>query len=136
VIDDEVPKSFASVIGHVCGVIAVGMTASTLFGIWALARKPTVAGFFFVSTAVALALLMYRWAGALTGFWDTRGRLAVPKIVYSIMGALFVASGVLWVGVSVARPPANLDAGLVAVAGVASSLSISYLCYLAYHRFK
>ena len=92
-IDDEVPKSFASVIGHVCGVIAVGMTASTLFGVWALARKPTVAGFFFVSTAVAL-------------------------------------------GVSVARPPTNLDAGLIAVAGVASSLSISYLCYLAYHRFK
>jgi len=136
VIDDEVPESFARVIGHVCGVVAVGMTASTLFGIWALARKPTVAGLFFVATGVALALLMYRWAGALTGFWDTRGRLAVPKVVYSAMGVLFVAAGILWVGVSVARPPTSVDAGLVLVAGVASSLSISYLCYLAYRRFK
>jgi len=136
VIDDEVSKSFASVIGHVCGVIAVGMTASTLFGIGALARKPTVAGLFFVSTSVAVALLMYRWAGALTGFWETRGRLAVPKVVYSVIGALFVAAGILSVGVSVARPPTTVDAGLLAVAGVASSLSISYLCYLAYHRFK
>ena len=52
---------------------------------------------------------MYRWAGALTGFWDTRGRLAVSKIVYSVIGVVFVATGVLSVGLSVERPATNLS---------------------------
>ena len=135
-VDDEVPQSFASAIGHVCGVAAVGMTTLNLFGIWSLAHKPTVPLFVLVTIGIGLASLMFRWAGALTGFWDTRGRLAVPKLVYSILGAIFVAATILSVGLAIATPPASVDEGLMTVVGVSGGASIAYLCYLAYHRFK
>ncbi len=135
-VDDEVPKSFASAIGHVCGVVAVGMTTLSLFGIWSLAQKPTVPLFVLVTIGIGLASLMFRWAGALTGLWDTRGRLAVPKLVYSMFGAVFVAMTLLCVGLAVAKPPMSLDEGLMTVVGVSSGAAIAYLCYLAYHRFK
>jgi hypothetical protein len=136
VVDDEVPKSFASVIGHVCGVIAVGMTALGLLAIWTLAHKPTVAGGFFVAVCVGVAMLMYRWAGALTGFWDTRGRLAVPKFVYSTLGAVFIAIIAVSVRLVVVKPPATVVEGLPTVVGLCSGVALTYLCYLAYRRFK
>ena len=37
--NDEVPKSFALVVGHVCGVIAVGMVALSAFAIWTLVER-------------------------------------------------------------------------------------------------
>lgn len=135
-IDDEVPKPFASVIGHVCGVIAVGMTALSAFAIWTLAHKPTVLGLFFVSVCVGVALLMYRWAGALTGFWDTRGRLAVSKYVYSAIGVVFVAIVAISVRLVIMKPPASVEEGLPVIIGVCSGLAMAYLCYLAYRRFK
>ena len=135
-IDDEVPKPFASVIGHVCGVIAVGMTALSLFAIWTLVHKPTVPGLFFVSVCVGLALLMYRWAGALTGFWDTRGRLAVSKFVYSALGVVFFAIVAISVRLAVLEPPATVEEGLPLMLGVCSGGAIVYLCFLAYRRFK
>jgi hypothetical protein len=136
VIDDEVPPSVASVVGHVCGIVAVGMAALSVFGLWSLAQKLTLAGIVLEMIAIAMSLLMFRWAGALTGFWNTRGRLAVPKIVYSIFGALFAGVAVLGVAVSIVQPPRSLDAGLATVIGVACCLSVSYFCYLAYRRFK
>jgi hypothetical protein len=136
VIDDEVPKPFASVIGHVCGVIAVGMTALSAFAIWTLAHKPTGPGLLFVSVCVGVALLMFRWAGALTGFWDTRGRLAVSKFVYSALGVVFVAIVALSVRLAVLKPPATVGEGLPVVIGVCSGGAMVYLCYLAYRRFK
>lgn len=135
-VDDEVPKSFASAIGHVCGVVAVGMTTLSLFGVWSLAHKPTVPLAVLVTIGIALAMLMFRWAGALTGLWDTRGRLAVPKLVYSILGAIFVAATILSLGLAIATPPASVDEGLTTIVGVSGGASMAYLCYLAYHRFK
>jgi hypothetical protein len=136
VIDDEIPKSFARVIGHACGAIAVGLTASSLFGMWAFAHKPTLPLLLAVVGCTGLSLLMFRWAGALTGFWDTRGKLAVPKFVYSAFGALLVAFTVLCVALAVARPPASIGEGMTTVIGVSSGIAMTYLCYLAYHRFK
>lgn len=135
-VDDEVPKSFARAIGHVCGVVAVGMTASSLFGIWSLAHKASLPVFVLVAIGIGLAALMFRWAGALTGFWDTRGRLAVPKLVYLILGAVFVAVTLLTLGLAIAMPPASVDEGLMTVIGVSSGTAIAYLCYLAYQRFE
>ena len=135
-IDDEVPKSFARVIGHVCGVIAVGMTALSFFGMWAFASKPTLPLLCAVAGGVALSLLMFRWAGSLTGFWDTRGKLAVPKFVYSSFGALLVAFTFVSVALAIARPPTSVGEGTMTVIGVSSGFAMTYLCYLAYRRFR
>ncbi len=91
--DDEVPPALRAVIGHVCGVVAVGMAALSAFFIWALVQPVLVATpGARVDLAVGLTVLFFRWAGALTGYWNTRGRLAVPKMVYAFLGAAFVAS--------------------------------------------
>src|SRR6185295_10168373 len=119
-----------------CGVVAVGMAALSVFGLWQLAQKLTLAGIVLDTIAIAMSLLMFRWAGALTGFWNTRGKLAVPKFVYSMFAALFGGVAVIGVVVSIVQPPRSLDAGLVTVIGVACSISLSYFCYLAYQRFK
>lgn len=135
-IDDEVPKPFASVIGHVCGVIAVGMTALSLFAVWTFVHQPTTPVLLGSAICVGLSLLMFRWAGSLIGFWDTRGRLAVPKLVYSMLGAFFVGVMIVSVRLAVARPPTSVGEGLPMVIGVFSGVALIYLCYLAYRRFK
>ena len=133
---DEIPKSVASVIGHVCGVIAVGMAALTVAVVWGAVNHrsagASLAGLF----CGGLTLLMFRWAGALTGYWDTRGRLAVSKFVYSVLGALFVVLALLGIGLMIARPPMSVGEGLSLVVGVSGSGSLAYLCYLAYRRFE
>jgi hypothetical protein len=133
---DEVPKSVASIIGHVCGVIAVAMAALGLFGVTVLFRKPSGAVLLLVALATAMTVLMVRWAGALTGYWDTRGRLAVSKFVYSLLGALFVALALLGIGLMIASPPLSVGEGLTMVIGAFGSGAMAYLCYLAYRRFE
>ena len=135
-IDDEVPKSFALAVGHVCGVIAVGMVALSVFAISSFYQKPSVALFVVTAIAFALSGLFLRWAGALTGFWDTRGRLAVPKLVYSALGALFVAVIVLRIAFAVASPPASVADGSLFLIGIACAAALAYCCYLAYNRFR
>ena len=92
--DDEVPPGIASVFGHVCGVIAVGMAVLSALGVWALVHRFSWQLLVFESISIGLTVLMFRWAGALTGYWDTRGRLAVPRVVYAFLGAVFVGIGV------------------------------------------
>ena len=68
--NDEVPKGVASAIGHVCGVIAVGMAALSVFVIVGLFHRISVAGFVIAAMCVGLTVLMFRWAGSLTGHWE------------------------------------------------------------------
>ena len=112
------------------------MAALSLFGVTVLFRKPSGAVLLLVVVAAALTVLMFRWAGALTGYWDTRGRLAVSKFVYSLLGALFVALGLLGIGLMIVRPPVSVGEGLSLVVGASGSGALAYLCYLAYRRFE
>jgi hypothetical protein len=112
------------------------MTALSLFGVWAFLSKPTLPLVCAVAAGIGLSLLMFRWAGSLTGFWDTRGKLAVPKFVYSAFGALLVAFTFVCVGLAIARPPTSIEEGMTTVIGISSGIAMSYLCYLAYRRFK
>jgi hypothetical protein len=134
-IDDEVPKSFALFIGHVCGVVAVGMVALSVFAIWSFYLKPS--GQLFIASVVVIGLsgLFWRWAGALTGFWDTQGRLAVPRLVYSGLGAVLVAAIALRVAFAFVSPPTSVGEGSLFLIGVSCCAVFVYLCYLAYNRF-
>jgi hypothetical protein len=135
-LNDEVPKSFALVVGHVCGVIAVGMVALSAFAVWTFLQKPSAPLFVVTLIGTGMAGLFLRWAGALTGFWDTRGRLSVSKLVYSGLGVLLLAAILLQVTLAFAALPKSLaDASLLVVGG-SSGVALVYLCYLAYHRFK
>jgi len=136
VTNDQVPSSFASVVGHVCGVIAVAMAALSLFGIWGLAHKVTLLGLVLVSLCIGLTALMFRWAGALTGHRDTQGRLSVHKVVYAALGVLFGIFTVFSLGLAIVRPPQSLDAGFVMAFGLVGGIALTYLCYLATQRFK
>ena len=138
VIDDEVPKPFASVIGHVCGVIAVGMTALSVFAIWTLAHKPTVPGLFFVSVCVGVSLLMYRWAGALTRFLGyARSARGVEVRLFGVRRALRRDRRHIGAAWRLCSRPQTVEEGLPVVIGVCSgSGRWLYLCYLAYRRFK
>ena len=133
---DEVPKGLASFVGHVCGVIAVGMTVLSLFVINGLVHRFTWAGFVFALICIGLGVLMFRWAGVLTGYWHTPDRLAVPKNVYVVLGAVFTTFSALVVGFAFLQPPKTLDEGLVLVFGLFSSIGLTYMCYLATERFK
>ena len=135
-IDDEVPRSIASVVGHVCGVIAVGMAALGMFGVWALARKLTMPGLVLESLCIAVSLLMFRWAGALTGYWDTRGRLAVPKAVYACLVFAFAGLAAVGAMLLVFRTPSSFDDAWLLLIGVLCSGVLSHLCRLATQRFK
>lgn len=133
--NDEVPKSYASVVGHVCGVIAVGLAALSLYGVWLLAHKASLPGLVLVSVCVGLTALMFRWAGALTGYWDTRGRLAVPKVVYGALGVLFVVLGVSGLSILIMKSHLFLDEVPALVFGFISCGFLAYFCYLAFKRF-
>jgi hypothetical protein len=133
--DDEVPPVLASVIGHVCGVIAVGMAAVSVWGIWTLAHGFNWLLLVFASICLGLTVLMLRWAGALTGYWDTRGRLAVPKVVYAFLGAVFVALGVFSLYVMITKH-VFLDEAPTFLFGLAGAGFLTYWCYLTYKRFK
>ncbi len=147
VTDDEVPKPIASAIGHVCGVIGVAFAALSVWGIWGIWRithvrwdavsvKVALGVMLGESIAIGLTVLMFRWAGSLTGHWDTRGRLSVPKQVYAGLCALFLAMLIAAVGMIIVRPPTTLDGGLVSVFGTVSCAALAYLCYLATRRFN
>ena len=133
--DDEVPPIVATVIGHVCGVVAVGMAALSVFFIWALVQRFSWALLALDSIAVGLTVLFFRWAGALTGYWNTSGRLAVPKMVYAFLGAAFVALGVFSLYVITAKS-VFVDEAPVFLFGLASCGFLTYWCYLTYKRFK
>jgi hypothetical protein len=133
---DEIPESVARVIGYVCGVIAVGMATLGLLSIWALAHKPSVLLMFAALFCGGLSLLMFRWAGALLGRWDTRDRLVVSKFFYSAFGALLVGLVLFSIAATSVRPPQTLDEGLLVVTGISGGVALIYLCYLAYRRFR
>jgi hypothetical protein len=136
VVNDEIPESIARVVGHVCGVIAVVMAGLSLAGLWALVHRYTWGGLIAVTVAVGLATLFFRWAGALTGYWDTSGRLSVPKTVYVVFAA--------FVGVCAATSgyllfvdmPTSFDKALTLLIGVICAVPLIYLCYLATQRFR
>ena len=133
--DDEVPPAFASIIGHVCGVIAVGMAALSAFFMWSLINRFSWQLLIFESILIGLTVLFFRWAGALTGYWNTRGRLAVPKVVYAFVGAIFVALGVFSLYVVTAKPM-FLDEAPVFLFGLVGCGFLTYWSYLTYKRFK
>jgi hypothetical protein len=134
--DDEVPPAIASVIGHVCGVIAAGMAAVSVWGIWMLVHRFNWQLLVFDSICLGLTVLLFRWAGALTGYWDTRGRLAVPKVVYAGLGAVIAAAGVGTLYVMIAKSRLYLDDVPSLLFGMTSFGFVTYFCYRAYRRFK
>jgi hypothetical protein len=136
VINDEIPKSIAVVVGHVCGVIAVGMAALSVFGVWRVAHNASLAGLISLALCTGLTLLLFRWAGALTGYWDTSGRLSVPKAVYAAFGAFFVVLTVVGVYVLAVHTPASFDSAFAILTGALGGAVLVYLCRLAVRRFK
>ena len=134
--NDEVPKSFATFVGHVCGVFAAAMAAACGYGIWRLAHKFTLGALVAIAIGIAIAALLFRWAGALTGYWDTSGRLSVPAWIYIVFGGLS-ASLSLFVGyLLIVDMPTSFLTAFVMWAGVLSGIALSYLCVLGAKRFK
>ena len=134
--DDEVPPAIASVVGHVCGVIAVGMAGVSVWGVWMLVHRFNGQLLVFDSICLGLTVLLFRWAGTLTGYWDTRGRLAVPKVVYAGLGAVIAAAGVGTLYVMIAKSPMYLDQASILLFSMVSCGFLTYFCYLTYKRFK
>jgi hypothetical protein len=133
---DEVPRSFARFIGHVCGVCAVGMAAASAYGAWAVAHKFSTPGLLVTAVGMAIAALLFRWAGALIGYWDTSGRLAVPALVYVCFGGLSAAATLFGVFVLVVDMPTSFGKAFGLWTGVLSGVVFTYLCVLASRRFK
>jgi hypothetical protein len=136
VINDEIPESIARVVGHVCGVIAVGMAGLSLAGLWALMHRYTLGGLIAVAVAVGLTALFFRWAGSLTGWWDTSGRLSVPKVVYVVFAAFLGATAATGGYLLLVDMPTSFDKALTLLIGVFGAVPLIYLCYLATQRFK
>jgi hypothetical protein len=136
VTNDEVPKGVASAIGHVCGVIAVGMAALSVFVIVGLLHRSSIAGFFIAGICIGLAVLMLRWAGALTGYWDTRNRLSMPAGTYQGLGSLFAGLGVVGLVLLILHPPRSLSGAVMQLVGVFSCGALSYICRRASQRFN
>jgi hypothetical protein len=130
----EVPKPFASLIGHVCGVIAVGMATLSFIAIGGLFNRVSLVGVVVCVICIGLTVVMFRWAGSLTGYWDVRGGLSLPKPVYAVLGAVFAAFALSVVGFGVWRPPESFDDGFVLVCGFFGAVALTYLCYLATRR--
>lgn len=135
-VNDEIPESIARVVGHVCGVIAVGMAALSLAGLWALVHRFTWGGLVAVAVAAGLTTLFFRWAGALTGYWDTSGRLSVPKTVYVVFAALVGVCGAMGGYLLLVDMPTSFEKALTLLVGVFCAVPLIYLCYLAAQRFK
>jgi multisubunit Na+/H+ antiporter MnhB subunit len=136
VTNDEVPKGVASVIGHVCGVIAVGMAAMSVFAIVGLFHRASMAGFVIGAISIGLTILMFRWAGSLTGYWDTRDRLSVPTGPYRGLGYCFAGLGFVGLVLLIVQTPPSLNGAVIELTGVFSCGALSYLCHLASRRFK
>lgn len=132
---DEVPKPVAAAIGHVCGVIAVGMAALGLVLICAAIVRHSAPASVGGGVCIGIATLLFRWAGALTGFWNTSGRLAVPNWVYRALGVMFAVLAAYGTGVLILQTPRSFDELFVAAMGVVSSLVLTWLCRLASQRF-
>jgi hypothetical protein len=136
VTNDEVPAGVARVIGHVCGVIAVGMAALSVFMVVGLVQRVSIAGCVIVAVSIGITVLMFRWAGSLTGYWDTRNRLSVPAGTYQGFGYFFAGLGLVGVVLLTLQTPTSLSGAIMQVIGVFSCGALSYLCYLASRRFK
>lgn len=134
--NDEVPKWVASAIGHVCGVIAVGMAALSVFVIVGLFHRISIPGFVIAVICVGLAVLMFRWAGSLTGYWDTRNRLSVPAGTYQGLGYVFAGLGLVGLALLILQAPASLRGAVMQLVGASSCGALAYLCHLASQRFK
>ena len=135
-IDDEIPTSVAKLIGHVCGVFAVAMAAASGYGAWAVAHKFSAPGLIATAVGMAIATLLFRWAGALTGYWDTSGRLAAPAFVYVGLGGLFAASTLFGAFLLVVDMPTSFGKAFGLWTGVLSGAVLTYLSLLASRRFK
>lgn len=135
-VNDEIPESIARVVGHACGVIAVGMAALSLLGLWALVHRFTWGGLIAVAVAAALTAVFFRWAGSLIGWWDTSGRLSVPKAVYVVFAAFVGVCAALGGYLLLVDMPTSFDKAFTLLLGVFSAVPLIYLCYLATQRFK
>ncbi len=134
--NDEIPESVARVVGHVCGVIAVGMAALSFVFLSALVHRFTLGGLVAVTVVGILATLFFRWAGALTGYWDTRSRLSVPKIVYVVLAAFVGVCAALSGYLLLVDMPPSFERALALLIGVFCAVPLVYICYLATQRFK
>ena len=134
--NDEVPKPIARFVGHVCGVFAVAMAAASGYGAWAVAHKLSTPGLVSVAIGMAIAALLFRWAGALTGYWDTSGRLSVPAFVYVGLCGLFAAATLFGIFLLIVDMPGSFATAFSLWTGVLSSATLTYVCFLGSRRFK
>lgn len=132
--DEEVPASFARIVGHVCGVITVAMAALSGWGIWSLInaafkRDLPLFGLVLVLIPVGLTVLFFRWAGVLTGHWVTHGRLAVPPSIYAGFGVLCAVMSLFGVYALIVPSALPIGSPIVTAAGTVSSGIVAYWCY-------
>lgn len=132
VFDEDVPNSVTRLLGHVCGVIAAAMAVVSGYGIVGLisaatAHRASWFGAIMVLIGVGLTALFFRWAGVLTGYWKTHGKLAVPASVYAGFGVLCAALSFGGVYMVLARPSGQ---PIVWIVGVICGAALAHWCYV------
>jgi hypothetical protein len=137
-LNEEVPVSFARFVGHVCGVIAVAMASVSSFAIWRayvaiVDGRMTTAGAALILASLAITALFFRWAGVLTGYWNTHGRLAIPAFVYAGFGVLSVGVSLAVIWLLRSHTLTVWDA-VAAGFGLVGSGIVAYWCYLLVTR--
>jgi hypothetical protein len=132
IFDEDVPHSATRVLGHVCGVIAAAMAVVSGYGIVGLfsaliEQRASWFGVILVLIGVALTVLFFRWAGVLTGYLKTHGKLAVPASVYAGFGVAFAALSLSGAYLASARPIAG---PIVWIVGAICSAVLAHWCYV------
>jgi hypothetical protein len=132
--DEDVPEPAARLLGHVCGVIAAAMAVVTGYGIVRLVRAGIdhpVSWFGVVLLLIGLALtgFFFRWAGVLTGYFKTYGKLAIPASVYAGFGVMSAALsfGVVYVLLASVRP---IGQPIFWIVGAICCAALAHWCYV------
>jgi hypothetical protein len=134
VFDEDVPESATRLLGHVCGVIAAAMAVVSGYGIFRLVSAlidhgASWLGVIPVLIGVAMTGLFFRWAGVLTGYFKTHGKLAVPTSIYAGFGVLFAALsfGGVYLLLASARP---IGQPIFWIVGLICSAALAHWCYV------
>jgi hypothetical protein len=134
IFDEDVPHSVTRLLGHVCGVIAAAMAVISAYGIALLvsaviSHRATWFGVTVVLIGVALTGLFFRWAGVLTGYFKTHGKLAVAASVYVAFGIAFAALslGGMYLLLASSRPIAE---PILWIVGAICAAALAHWCHV------
>jgi len=134
VFNEDVPSPLTRVLGHVCGVIAAAMAVVSGYGVIRLVgagfdHRASWFGVIAVLTGVVVTGLFFRWAGVLTGYWKTHGRLAVPAAVYAGFGvfAAALSFGGVYLLLAAGQP---VGQPILWIVGASCGTAFAHWCYV------